>query len=75
MLPLMKNVKYPAHSVTYIEIMMDIINLDLFPSEIIDDKIYYLPEEKAYNINFEACGIESTLFVANIGSVFWIICA
>ena len=54
---------------------MDIANLDLVSTEEIDVSIYYLPETEAYNINFEACGVESTYYVSNIGSVLWIIYA
>ena len=54
---------------------MEIANLDLVSTEEIDVSFYYLPETEAFNINFEACGVESTYYVSNIGSVLWIIYA
>ena len=74
-MPLMKNIKFPANTTIYIAFIMDIANLDLVSTEDIDVSIYYLPETEAYNINFEACGVESTYYVSNIGSVLWIIYA
>ena len=48
-------------------------NLDLFPTEWLEEMIYYLPELTPFNINFEAVGIESKPFISNIGSGIWII--
>ena len=45
----------------------------MFPTEQLEEVIYYLPEQKPLNINFEANGIESTIFISNVGSLIWII--
>ena len=55
--------------------MIDIVNLDLVPTEYIDEKLYYLPESDINNINFYAVGIESHYFIENTGSVLWTIYA
>ena len=74
-MPLMKNVKFPANALIFTKSLSKIANLDLFPTEILEDLIYYLPEPIAFNINFAANGIESTLFISNIGSSILIVLA
>ena len=74
-MPLMKNVKFPANTLIFTESLSNIANLDLFPTEILEDLVYYLPEPVAFNINFAANGIKSTLFISNIGSSLLIILA
>lgn len=58
-MPMMKNVRFPANASEFTDFLMDVANLDLFPTEWLEDIIYYLPEQVPFNINFEACGIES----------------
>ena len=72
-MPMMKNVKYPANALIFTMFLMEIANLDLIPTEIIEDIAYYLPEPIAFSINFEACGMESTLLISNIGSALLVI--
>ena len=72
-MPMMKNVKFPANAISFTDFLMEIAHLDLFPTEWFEELIYYLPEQVAFNINFEACGIESKLIIKNIGSTFVII--
>ena len=67
-MPLMKNIKFPANASLFISFLVEIVNLDLIPTEWLEDLIYYLPEETPFNINFEASGIESNLFISNTGS-------
>ena len=43
--------------------------MDVMPTQYIDEEIYYLPEDEPFNINFEAAGMNSVFFIANIGSV------
>ena len=74
-IPLMKNVKFPANAAIFTDHLMNIANLDLFPTAILEDLIYYLPEPVEFNINFAANGIESTLFISNIGSSLLVIIA
>ena len=52
---------------------MKLAKFDMFPTEQLEEVIYYLPEQKPFNINFEANGMESTMFISNIGSLIWII--
>ena len=68
---LLEKLKIPANSQIFTEFMVGIIKFDLYPTYYIDDEIYYFPDEEPFSINFEACGIESKLFVPNLGSVFW----
>jgi len=72
-MPMMKNVKYPANAMIFTMFLMNVANLDLIPTEVIEDALYYLPEPFPFSINFEACGIESNLFLSNIGSPLLII--
>ena len=72
-MPMMKNVKFPANAISFTDFLMEIAHLDLFPTEWFEELIYYLPEQVAFNINFEACGVESKLIIKNIGSAFVII--
>ena len=51
--------------------MIEIIHFDLFETDKLEDKIYFVSEQEPFNINFEACDIESTLFILNIDSVIW----
>ena len=74
-MPLMKNVKYPANALIFTSSLVDIVNLDLLPTEHLEELVYYLPEPVAYNINFAANGIESTLFISNVGSSLLVIVA
>ena len=67
-MPLMKNVQFPANSMIFTSSLMDIVNMDLIPTEILEDLVYYLPEPVPFNINFAANGMESTLLISNIGS-------
>ena len=67
-MPLMKNAKYPANANIFTKALVDIVNLDLIPTENLEKKVYYLPEPVAFNINFASNGKESTLFISNIGS-------
>ena len=68
MMPLIQDLKFPANSLIFSEKIMDIANLDIFPTGIIEDLIYYLPESEPFSINFESSGLESNLFIGNIGS-------
>ena len=67
-MPLMKNVKFPANSMIFTSSLMDIVNLDLIPTAILEDLVYYLPEPVVFNVNFAAHGMKSTLLISNIGS-------
>ena len=72
---MMNYVKYPANAQIFTSFLVDIVNLDLFPTAIIEDLVYYLPEPIAFSINFAMSGTESTLFISNIGSALLVIMA
>ena len=56
---MMKHILFPANSMIFISYILDIANFDFFSTDEIDEKLYYLPEAEAFNINFEAVGIET----------------
>ena len=39
-MPLMKNIKFPANSLTFNEFLLEIANLDLIPTEWLEEAIY-----------------------------------
>ena len=53
--------------------MVKIYTFDLIPTEFIDEMIWYFPDADAFNLNFEMEGMESTLLLANIGFLKWLI--
>ena len=67
----MKNIKYPANSLAFNEILVEIFNLDLVPTEWLEEIIYKVRESESFNINFEASGIETVLFITNVGFCKW----
>ena len=65
--------KFPANSAIFIELINTIVSLDLISTESVDEKIYELPEDDPFNVNFEAMGIESKILVGNMGLLMWLI--
>ena len=57
------------------EYMVKITTFDIIPVHLIEDYMYYFPNGDPYNLNFEQSGIESKLFLENIGFILWIIIA
>ena len=47
--------------------MIEFAFFDIFPSEWLDEKIYYMPDEQPYNLNFQMLGYDSRLLVGNVG--------
>ena len=70
-MPLMKNIKFPANSLVFIDYLVEIVNLDLIPTEWLENRIYKVRTTESFNINFEASGIESKLFITNVGFAIW----
>ena len=70
-MPLMKNIKYPANSLIFNEFLVEIVNLNIIPTEWLEEIIFRVRESDAFNINFEASGIESNLFINNVGFAIW----
>ena len=55
----MEGIKFPANSMLINKTLIEISNFELIPSETINDKLFYFPEEDPYSLNFQECGIES----------------
>ena len=72
-LPLIEGVKVSANAVRIIRVFIEIANLELVPSEDINNEILYFPEDDPYNRNFLECGIESRYFIMEMGLPFYVI--
>ena len=53
--------------------MIKLATFNLIPTESIDEEIYDWPDEDPYSLNFESTGVESKLFLANIGFAMYLI--
>ena len=53
------------------EFLVTLATFDLLPTHLIDNEIYYFPSDEPYTPNFESSGLESEIFLANIGFVLW----
>ena len=66
--------KFPANALAVIEFMISLATFDLIPTDALDDEIYYWPEtDTAFSINFEMTGVESKLFLSNVGFALYLI--
>ena len=68
---MIKQLYFPGNTQDYLKYIIEVVNLDLLATQIDEENLYYLPEAEPFNINFEAVGIETKLFITNIGSVIW----
>ena len=68
----MEGIKFPANVVTINKEFMEIANFEVVPSGDINDGLFALPEEDPYSFSFQECGIDSKLFIVNIGFPFYI---
>jgi len=68
-----ENLKFPANSMLVMKQMIKLATFNVIPIELLDELIYFLPENDAFNENFEMVGIESTYFIMNIGFAMWVI--
>ena len=71
--PLIEGIKFPVNVVTINHYIFEIANFHIVPTEKINEKIFYIPEEEPYNFNFQEYGIESLLFLLNLGFSLYII--
>ena len=69
---MIKGILFPRNTMVFLAYIIEIATLDLFETDSIDEKLYDLPEQEPFSMNFEAFGIETILFVTNIGSIIWI---
>ena len=53
--------------------MIKIATFDLIPTHDLIKEMWYFPDGDAYSINFEQVGLESKLFLLNIGLELWIV--
>ena len=54
------------------EVFTELANFELIPSESINEKLFFFPEEDAFSLNFQSCGIDSTNFLVNMGFPLYI---
>ena len=52
--------------------MVDITGFEIVPSEMINEKLFYFPEDEPFNLNFQVCGIESKFFLQIMGLPLYI---
>ena len=69
-----EKLKFPASARIINKEMIKIATFDLIPTEVFDDMLWeYFPEGEAFSLNFEAAGVESQLFLQNIGLIFYLV--
>ena len=47
--------------------MIEIATFELIPTDELFDEMFYFSEMDPFSVNFESCGVESLLFLKNIG--------
>ena len=52
--------------------MGKLATFDLIPTESLDEEMYNWPDEAPYSVSFESAGVESKLFLANIGLALYL---
>ena len=68
-----EKLKIPGNTMIITKELIKIATFDLIPTDFIDEIVWYFPESEAFSLNFETAGVESTLFLENIGLIFWLI--
>ena len=74
-IPMFEQLKFPANSMMVTKELIKIATFDLIPTELLIDEMFYFPESEAFSLSLETSGVESTLFIRNIGFVLIIIIA
>ena len=72
-IPMFEKLKFPANVMTVVEQMSKLATFDLIPTEGLDEEMYNWPDEAPYSVSFESAGVESKLFLANIGLALYLI--
>ena len=74
-LPLIEELKFPSNTVIYNNFILELAKLDLIPTEKIDGEVFQNKdrERKALSAKLAEYEYDSTLFIDNIGSFFWLI--
>ena len=55
--------------------LITIATFDLIPTELLIEELAYFPDMDALSLSMETSGVESTLFILNIGFVLFIVIA
>ena len=55
----MEGIRFPANTMLINKVFLEIANFEIIPSDLINDEIFYFPEEDPFNLNFQECEIES----------------
>lgn len=66
-------VQIPPMPAVVLQKFLEIANFDILPVDRIWEAIFYMPASYPLEARYQAVGIETTQFVANMGSLF-IIC-
>lgn len=72
-MPMLEKLKFPANAMLITKELIKVASFDLIPTDIIDEQLWYFPEGDPFSLNFNTAGIESTMFFANIGLIFYMI--
>ena len=74
-LPLFEELKFPSNTVIYNKIILQIAQLDLIPTKQIDETVFQNKDRErvAFGIKMAEYEYDSTLFIDNVGSFFWLI--
>ena len=71
--PLCPGLKYPANVALVNLYIREIVLSDVLPTDVLDEKIYDLPEDEPYNLNQQMFDNESKLFASNASTLLWLI--
>lgn len=72
-MPMFEHLKFPASAMMITAEMIKIATFDLIPTDMIDDLLWYFPEGEAFSLSFETAGVESKIFLQNIGLILYLI--
>ena len=72
-MPMLRNLKFPGNAMMLNEVIISVATFDLIPTDLLDEQLYYFPEEDPYSLNFAQVGYEFTLFVNNVGFILYVV--
>ena len=68
-----EKLKYPASAMMITKEMIKIATFDLIPTNEINETLWYFPEEESFSASFDTAGVESQLFLQNIGLILYLV--
>ena len=71
-MPMFK-VKTPGNASAFNKFFLEMVSFELFETAILTEEYMYLPEDDPLSLSLQEQGIESTLMVPNLGSLFYIL--